>query len=196
MMGLAHTLVSEGLADLEFLNRYTVGFDRFRAYLSGQTDGVVKDANWAANLSDVPAEIVAELARGMAAGRTMLNASWSLQRADHGEQPFWMLIVLAAILGQIGLPGGGFTLGYAAAGSVGNGARRFKAPTLPQLGNPVASFIPVARIADMLLHPGEAFDYNGSQHTYPRVRVVYWAGGNPFHHHQDLKPACRGLAAA
>ena len=52
------------------------------------------------------------LARRMAATRTMVTASWSLQRADHGEQPYWALILLAAALGQIGLPGGGFGFGY------------------------------------------------------------------------------------
>jgi biotin/methionine sulfoxide reductase len=45
----------------------------------------------------------------------------------------------------------------------------------------------VARIADMLLHPGQEYDYNGRRLRYPDVRLVYWAGGNPFHHHQDLK---------
>nr|BFE89519.1 hypothetical protein GCM10020185_00550 [Pseudomonas brassicacearum subsp. brassicacearum] len=24
------------------------------------------------------------------------------------------------------------------------------------------------------------------QQVYPDIRLVYWAGGNPFHHHQDL----------
>ena len=34
--------------------------------------------------------------------------------------------------------------------------------------------------------PGEPFDFNGQRLTYPNVELVYWAGGNPFHHHQDL----------
>ena len=38
----------------------------------------------------------------------------------------------------------------------------------------------------MLLNPGGTFDYNGQRLTYPDIRLVYWAGGNPFHHHQDL----------
>jgi biotin/methionine sulfoxide reductase len=57
---------------------------------------------------------------------------------------------------------------------------------LPIERNSIAEFIPVARIADMLLHPGEPFDFNGQRLTYPDIRLVYWAGGNPFHHHQDL----------
>jgi biotin/methionine sulfoxide reductase len=46
--------------------------------------------------------------------------------------------------------------------------------------------IPVARLADMLLHPGEVYDFNGERCVYPDIKLVYWAGGNPFHHHQDL----------
>jgi biotin/methionine sulfoxide reductase len=38
----------------------------------------------------------------------------------------------------------------------------------------------------MLLNPGASYDYNGERLTYPAIRLVYWAGGNPFHHHQDL----------
>ena len=38
----------------------------------------------------------------------------------------------------------------------------------------------------MLLNPGSEFEYNGIKGKYPDVKVVYWAGGNPFHHHQDL----------
>ena len=62
--------------------------------------------------------------------------------------------VLAAALGQIGLPGGGY--GYAL-GAIGYYGRRYNAvpvPTLSQGRNGVADFIPVARIADMLLNPG------------------------------------------
>ncbi|HAJ19094.1 MAG TPA: hypothetical protein DCL95_03385, partial [Rhodospirillaceae bacterium] len=57
---------------------------------------------------------------------------------------------------------------------------------VPRGRNPVESFIPVARISDMLLNPGAEFDYNGKRLTYPDIRMVHWAGGNPFHHHQDL----------
>jgi len=43
----------------------------------------------------------------------------------------------------------------------------------------------------MLLAPGEPFDYNGRSLRYPDIRLVYWAGGNPFHHHQDLNRLLR-----
>lgn len=35
-----------------------------------------------------------------------------MQRQRHGEQTHWMLVTLASMLGQIGLPGGGFGLSY------------------------------------------------------------------------------------
>src|SRR5258708_39019884 len=71
-------------------------------------------------------------------------------------------------------------------GDVGGYAPIVRLPTLQQGRNPVRTFIPVARIADMLLNPGASYDYNGDRLWYPDIRLVYWAGGNPFHHHQDL----------
>ena len=68
----------------------------------------------------------------------------------------------------------------------GNPVRRFPVPALKGLGNPAASDIPVARIADMMLRPGEDYDFDGRTQRYPDIRLVYWCGGNPFHHHQDL----------
>jgi anaerobic selenocysteine-containing dehydrogenase len=57
---------------------------------------------------------------------------------------------------------------------------------LPQGEKPNGAFIPVARICDLLLSPGTPFTYEGREHVYPDTRLLYWVGGNPFHHHQDL----------
>ncbi len=43
----------------------------------------------------------------------------------------------------------------------------------------------MARIADCLANPGKTIDFNGRKVTYPDIKLVYVAGGNPFHHHQD-----------
>ncbi|MEM1077249.1 MAG: molybdopterin-dependent oxidoreductase [Pseudomonadota bacterium] len=186
MMGLAHTLLIEGLHDAAFLARYTTGFERVAAYLTGQSDGVVKDADWASAVSGVPADRIRSLAREMASGRTMISCAAGLQRADYGEQPLWMTVTLAAMLGQIGLPGGGYTIGYGVNANIGNVGRPFRWGALEQGRNPVDRFIPVAMIADMLLNPGEHYRYDGSEGVFPDIRMVWWAGGNPFHHHQDL----------
>ena len=186
MMGLAHTIYSEGLHDQRFLDRCTVGFDKVAAYLTGSTDGVVKDADWAAGISGMPAERIRSLARQLASERTLICTSVSLQRADFGEQPLWMTVTLAAMLGQIGLPGGGYGIGYGADSAIGTIDRPMPWPSFPQGDNPQTDFVPVATVSDMLLNPGGAYDYNGEERTYPDIRLVWWAGGNPFHHHQDI----------
>jgi biotin/methionine sulfoxide reductase len=185
ILALCNTLLVEGLYDQTFLDRYTVGFETFRPYLSGEQDGQPKDARWAEKITGIAADRIIALARDMAATRTMVSIGWALQRAHHGEQPFWALITLAAMLGQIGLPGGGFGC-YGPSNLMGSSGLLYSGPTLPQGTNPIKDFIPVARIADMLLHPKERFSYNGTEYSYPDIRLVYWAGGNPFHHHQDL----------
>ncbi len=194
MLALVHTLVVNNLHDREFLDRFTVGWPVFERYLLGETDGQPKDAEWAAGITGVTAETITSLASSLAGRRTLIVVSHSLQRAEHGEQPVWMGAVLAAALGQIGLPGGGY--GYAL-GAIGYYGRRYNAVpvgTLSQARNAVADFIPVARISDMLLNPGATYRYNGQTRTYPDIRIVYWAGGNPFHHHQDLNRLRRALA--
>ncbi|RMQ45401.1 S/N-oxide reductase, molybdopterin guanine dinucleotide-containing [Pseudomonas cichorii] len=186
MMALSWVLITQGLHDEAFVQRYTVGYERFRDYLLGHADGQPKDPDWAEPLTGIAAAQITELAQRMASKRTMINVAYSLQRSIHGEQPFWMTVTLAALLGQIGLPGGGFGLGYGCMNNTGSGRKPFSGPRFEQGSNPVKDFIPVARVADMLLNPGATFDYNGQQRRYPDIRLVYWVGGNIFHHHQDL----------
>ncbi|MBA96958.1 MAG: Asp-tRNA(Asn)/Glu-tRNA(Gln) amidotransferase GatCAB subunit C [Sulfitobacter sp.] len=186
MLGLAFVLLDEDLLDQPFLDGYTTGFGKFAAYLRGQEDGIAKTPEWAADICDIPADTIRDLARRMASQRCMISVSWSLTRQDHGEQPYWAAITLAAMLGQIGLPGTGFGFGYSAMNNVGLQRRYIDYASMPQGVNPVSSFIPVARVTDMLENPNGRFDYDGQQMLYPDVRLVWWAGGNPFHHHQDL----------
>lgn len=194
MLAVAFVLASEGLHDREFLNRFCVGYERFEDYLLGRADGVPKDPRWAQEISGVPAEFVTGLARRMASGRTLVTVTWSLQRIKHGEQAPWMGVTLAAMLGQFGLPGGGFGHGYGSMNEPGLAPVPYPLPTFSQGVNPVSDFIPVAAISDLLLSPGEEFDYDGRRLTYPDIRLVYWAGGNPFHHHQDLPRLRRAFA--
>ncbi|MCV6584837.1 MAG: molybdopterin-dependent oxidoreductase [Marinibacterium sp.] len=193
MMGLAHTLLVEDLHDRAFLDRYTTGFDRFAAYLRGDSDGVAKTADWASALSGIDADRLRDLARTMAAQRTLITCGAGLQRADWGEQPLWMCVTLAAMLGQVGLPGGGWSIGLAVNGNIGVMNRWLRPGALPQGQNPVRDAIPVAMVADMLLHPGATYEFNGAQRVFPDIRMVWWAGGNPFHHHQDLNRLSRAF---
>ncbi|GGL84930.1 molybdopterin-dependent oxidoreductase [Nakamurella endophytica] len=186
LLGLSHTIVEAGLHDRDFLERCCVGADRFLAYLRGETDGVVRSAEWAAGISGLDAGVLRSLAHRIATERTVISASLSVQRADHGEQAPWAALALAAVSGSMGRPGGGFGCGLGALHRNGMRLSRVPVAALPQGVDPVSDFIPVARIADLLLRPGAEFDYDGGRYTYPDIRLVYWVGGNPFHHHQDL----------
>ena len=200
MLALIHTLVLEKLHDRAFLDQYCVGFDRFAAYVMGASDGQPKDAAWASGLSEVPAEEIRALARLMASERCLIGVTFSLQRAEHGEQTHWAAWVLAATLGYIGLPGGGVLMGVGV-GKMNTMQRRYLPFSVgafpqqrccgqatgkgPRKREPIVD-IPVARITEMLERPGGPYVYNGMTHTYPDIELIYWAGGNPFHHHQDL----------
>ncbi|MEU0844525.1 molybdopterin-dependent oxidoreductase [Streptomyces sp. NPDC005962] len=194
MLALCHVLIEEGRYDADFCRRHCEGFDTFAGYVLGRDGSAAKTPHWAEAICGIPAARIAALARELTRQRTMVSLSWSLQRAHRGEQPLWAGIALACLLGQIGLPGGGFAHGYGATGGTGAGTLPYKLPSLDQGTNPVPDFIPVARIADLLLHPGETFAYDGQRHTYPDIRLVHWAGGNPFHHHQDLGRLRRAFA--
>ena len=186
ILGMAHTLLAEKLYDATFLDRFTVGSEQFFDYLLGRKDGTPKTATWAAGITGIAKSTIQALAREMVKKRTMISVNWSLTRQQHGEQPFWAAIALAAMLGQMGKPGGGVAFGYTVTNYLGNNVKKMPYGSLPQGKNAVSDFIPVARISDMLLSPGQKFHYNGGEYIYPDIDLIYWAGGNPFHHHQDL----------
>ena len=152
MLGIAHTLHAKGLSNKEFLKKYTEGFEKFLPYLLGEIDGIKKDANWAAEICNISSEKIKELAHKLSSKRSMISVSWSLTRQDHGEQPFWMAIMLASMIGQIGLPGGGFGFGYSATNFIGGQFTVLPGAAFPQTKNEIESFIPVARISDCLLY--------------------------------------------
>lgn len=186
MLGLCHSLLKSGRADDAFLARYTSGWPVFRAYLEG-ADGTPKDADWAAAICDIPAADIHALAEHMADARTLVALPWGLQRAHHGEMAIWAGLALAAMLGQIGQPGLGYAFGLGSVTSVGRPVRQdMRWPSVPQGQNPIQDFIPVARITEMLEQPGRPYTYNLETRQYPDIRLVYWTGGNPYHHHQDL----------
>ncbi|WP_254071762.1 molybdopterin guanine dinucleotide-containing S/N-oxide reductase [Kosakonia sacchari] len=194
MLGIAHTLVENGWQDADFLFRYTVGYDTFATYLTGERDGVAKTAEWAAEICGVTADKIRELAALFHENTTMLMSGWGMQRQQFGEQKHWMLVTLAAMLGQIGTPGGGFGLSYHFANG-GNPTRR--AAVLASMqgtvkdGIDAVDKIPVARIVEALENPGAPYQHNGMDRHFPDIRFVWWAGGANFTHHQDTNRLIR-----
>ena len=84
MLGLAHTLVQEDLLDRRFLATHCKGYEQFEPYLQGNEDGTPKTPEWAAEICGIDAHTIRNLARRMAAGRTMIGVAYALQRAEHG----------------------------------------------------------------------------------------------------------------
>jgi biotin/methionine sulfoxide reductase len=193
MLAMAYVLVTENLHDLAFLDRYCVGYPVFERYVLGLDDGVAKTPQWAQALSGIPADEIASLARALVSCRSFITVSWSLQRTQYGEQAPWMALALAAMVGQIGLPGGGFGHGYGSTSSAGGSPLYYGLPTFPQGKNPIEAFIPIAAVSELLMRPGETIDYDGQRLVLPDIHLVYWAGGNPFHHQQNLARFKRGL---
>ena len=210
MLGMIHELVRTKEADLEFLKTHTSGWREFLDYVEGKTDGIAKTPAWAETKCGVPAAKIAGFAHDLKAHRTMLMVGWGIQRIRYGEQSHWMAFALASVLGQIGLPGGGIGTNYHYSSG---GSPVARGPFLGGIsGTPkpakaavTANFcehfreafggaIPVSRFADCFLHPGKTIDFNGRKVTYPDVRLVMWAGGNPFAHQPDTEKVRRAWA--
>ncbi len=195
-LALCHVLLTEDLYDKDFVENYTFGFDKFAEYLKGNGwDKVEKTPEWAEELTEVSADYIRNLARQMVAGRTMLVSGWTNQRQHHGEQWVWSFITLGCMIGQIGLPGGGFcqryhldnpgvyqSVGPRVGYPISTGKRNEIKEWPAEKGNPT---IPIARIVDMLEKPLQPYTHQGNTLLYPDVKMTYWCGGNPFHHHQD-----------
>ncbi len=199
LMGIAHTLVKQGKHDKAFIEKYTTGYDVFEAYLMGKEDGVEKSAEWASKICGVPAKQLELLADIFSKNRTMLMAGWGIQRQQFGEQRHWMIVTLAAMLGQIGLSGGGFGFSYHYSNG-GNPSR--DAGVLPAMSaslgavagsdergwsatGKVMNSFPVARIVEALENPGMSYHHNGHERVFPDIKMIWWAGGGNFTHHQD-----------
>ncbi|MGL1191605.1 trimethylamine-N-oxide reductase TorA [Vibrio parahaemolyticus] len=210
MLAVAHVLYNENLYDKKFIDTYCLGFEEFIQYVQGKTkDKVEKTPGWAAAICGVKADKIREFARMLVSGRTQILMGWCIQRQEHGEQPYWAAAVVAAMVGQIGLPGGGISYGHHYS-SIGVPSTGFAGPggfprNLDQGMKPkwdnndfngYSRTIPVARWIDCLLEPGKEINYNGGKVKLPDFKMMVISGCNPWHHHQDrnrMKKAFRKL---
>ena len=156
---------------------------------------MAKTPEWAAAISGIAADDLRTLARRMASSRTLVTVSWALQRTEHGEQPVWMGIALAALLGQIGLPGGGFGHGYGSMADVGAPTVPYPLPVFAQGRNPVRTYIPVAQITDLLCNPGGTLDFDGTHLHAARHPPRVLGRRQPLPPPPGPEPAAPGLRA-
>ncbi len=117
--GIAHALITEDLVDQDFLDTYCVGFDEttmpegapahasYKDYILGLgDDGVSKTPVWAASITGIPPQRIAELAHEIAnAKRVFVAQGWGPQRHDNGELTARAICMLPLLTGNFGLPG-------------------------------------------------------------------------------------------
>ena len=185
-----------GKYDKAYLDKYTVGFEKFLPYLLGKdADGTPpKTPEWAAKITGIPAAKIVEMADLFASKRTEFAGAWSLQRAHHGEMSHWAIIAFAAMTGKIGKPGEGvgFSWHYGGGGMPVSGKRG--AVGIPQGRNPAKGRCPASRISEMLLNPGKPYTRDGANFNFPDVHMIYNAGNNFVHHQQNTNELIEAMA--
>ena len=118
---LLHELAfTHNALDWDFLHERCIGFtdetlpEHWRGmglsvmdYLRGTGfDHVAKTPAWAAAITGIPANDIRELAAQLATARPVfIMQGWGPQRRSDGEMTSGMIMMLAAALGQVGLPG-------------------------------------------------------------------------------------------
>jgi anaerobic dimethyl sulfoxide reductase subunit A len=192
MDAMAFVMIAEGLHDQAFLDRYCMGFDdehlpagappgaSYKSYVLGVTDGTPKTPAWAETYTQIPAERIASLAREYATSKpAALLAGLSFNRRAFGEQPVRGTVALAAMTGNVGIPGG------SAGGVSYSVARKLPIGDFPRGTNPVRESIPVFKWTDAIVR-GETMgasdgviDLPPGQHTLGRnVRFLFNTAGN------------------
>jgi anaerobic dimethyl sulfoxide reductase subunit A len=117
MSAMAYVIINENLQDEEFIRSHCVGFDAsqmpmhgaesYSNYILGLRDGQPKTPLWAEAITAVPADTITRIAREYATSKpAMLYQGYGMQRRAYGEQVVRAGCVLAAITGNVGVPGG------------------------------------------------------------------------------------------
>jgi anaerobic dimethyl sulfoxide reductase subunit A len=119
MSAMAYVMITENIYDKDFVEKYCVGFDKtqmpegaeneesYSDYILGIIDGIPKSPSWAEKITSIPKDTITRIARAYATTRpAMLYQGYGMQRRAYGETAVMGGCVLAAITGNIGIPGG------------------------------------------------------------------------------------------
>ena len=98
---MAYVIIDEDMHDKEFIDAYTVGFEKYRDYVFGLEDGVKKTPEWAEPISGIPAKTIADLAREFASVKpAILAVNYAAGRTAFGEQFHRAASTMEAITGN------------------------------------------------------------------------------------------------
>ena len=136
LLSMAYVIISENLHDDSFIEKYTVGFDKFKDYVMGLEDGIEKTPEWAEYITKVPSTLIQKLAREYAMKKpAALIAGWGPARTMFGEQFSRAANILCAITGNIGINGGyasGFMRAYYSRERIVTGGKKTSGPIKPE----------------------------------------------------------------
>ena len=179
LIAMAHVIAREGLQDQVYLDRYVLGFDEahlpdgapggasYRSYLLGLSDGVPKTPDWAEAITGMPAATIRRLAIEFASSKpAALQTGYAPGRTAHGEQFHRAAYALAAMTGNVGVPGGNSGTSNGATGR--SGIR-----TLPAGANPIQARVASSLMADLLAR-GRAGGYPAD------IKMIYSSAGDLF----------------
>ena len=106
LLAIAYTWIDEGTYDKDYIATHTHGFDKFRAYVMGEEDGIPKTAKWASPLCGVPSRTIKALAREWASKVTTFGSCTAgpLCRGAYSTEATRMQVACSAMQG-LGKPG-------------------------------------------------------------------------------------------
>ncbi len=105
-LAIVYTWIKEGTYDKEYVETHTVGFDRVRAYVMGEEDGVAKTPEWASGKCGVAEWTIKALARYWAKKITSIGHYFGggMIRGPYSHEPARLEVILLGMQG-LGKPG-------------------------------------------------------------------------------------------
>jgi anaerobic dimethyl sulfoxide reductase subunit A len=209
LIAMAHVIIKEDLHDQAFIEKYTVGFEKYRDYVLGTEDGEAKTPAWAEAITTVPADAITNLAREYATKKpAALIAGWGPARAAMGEQYSRAANVLTAITGNIGI-NGGYASGFMRAYSSRERARIGGESKGSGSGNPVEKGAPPRKNSlyklrggtnpsSARIHGSRIYDaiLKGRAGGYPAdLKMAYVVASNWLNQHTDTNQGVKAFKA-
>lgn len=105
LLAMANVMVSEKLYDADFVEKYTTGFDKWAPVLAEYTP------EWAAAITDIPANTITRIAREMAAAKpaALIEPGWKGAfgaNYNNSTETTRAVAMVNALLGNLGKAGG------------------------------------------------------------------------------------------
>lgn len=199
--GLAYVMITEGLHNQAFLDKYCVGFDEehmpegipagnsYKSYILGESDGQAKTPEWASAITGIPVETIIQLARDIAGTKPcFILQGRGIQRHMNGEFQALAVPMLALMTGNLG------TLGTNP--GLYEGGPSFKTGSYPIGENGVSTKISVFMWTDAIerILTKEKDRIQGAEQTASTIKMIINYGGNTLiNQHSDSGRTARLL---